>query len=94
MAGRPKIPRKVCCVTECKCFIPDKTLKKGCGVDILPDEIEAIDLCDRQNLKQCEAAGKMNISQPTLGRILSSARKKLAQAVIKGEEIRIGQFSS
>lgn len=90
MAGRPKIPRKVCCVTECKCFTPDKTSKKGMGVDLLSDEIEAIDLCDRQNLKQSEAADRMKISQPTLGRILSKAHKKLAQAVIKGEEIRIG----
>jgi uncharacterized protein len=89
MAGRPKIPRNTCCVTGCTCFKPNKTSKKDNGVDLLSDEIEAIDLCDRQNLKQKEAAIKMKISQPTLGRILASARQKLAQAIIKGGEIRI-----
>jgi uncharacterized protein len=89
MAGRPKIPRKTCCVAECTCFKPNKYPKDDFGVDLLPDEIEAIDLCDRQNLKQKEAAEKMKISQPTLGRILASAHQKLAQAVIKGGEIRI-----
>lgn len=90
MAGRPKIPRKTCCVTRCSCFKPNKTSKEGFGVHLFPDEIEVIDLCDRQNLKQKDAAIKMKISQPTLARILSSARRKLAQAVIKGGEIDIG----
>jgi len=89
MAGRPKIPRRTHCVTGCRCFIPDIISKKNKGVDLLRDEIEAIDLCDRQNLKQKDAAIKMKISQPTLGRILASARQKIAQAVIKGGEIRI-----
>jgi uncharacterized protein len=89
MAGRPKIPRNVCCVPKCTCFVPD-IKKSGSGVILLPDEIEAIDLCDRQNLKQKEAAIKMKISQPTLGRILSGAHQKIAQAVIKGKKIRIG----
>jgi predicted DNA-binding protein (UPF0251 family) len=90
MAGRPKIPRKTCCLTGCSCFKPNKTSKKDFGVRLFVDEIEALDLCDRQNLKQKDAAVKMNISQPTLARILSGARGKLAQAVIKGGEINIG----
>lgn len=90
MAGRPKIPRKMCCVTGCTCFKPNIVSKKNNGVDLLRDEIEAINLCDRQNLNQKDAAIMMKISQPTLGRILSSAHQKLAEAVIKGEEIRIG----
>jgi predicted DNA-binding protein (UPF0251 family) len=89
MAGRPKIPRKTCCVAECSCFKPNKYPQKDFGVDLLHDEIEAIDLCDRQNLKQKEAADRMKISQPTLARILSGAHQKLAQAIIKGGEIRI-----
>ena len=89
MAGRPKIPRKICCKALCSCFRPDKNNKNSSGVSMLPDEIEAIDLCDMKGLKQKDAAEKMNISQPTLARILSSAHKKLAEAVVKGEIIRI-----
>ena len=89
MAGRPKILRNTCCVTKCSCFKPNKSSQGNLGIDLMPDEIEAIDLCDKQNLKQKDAAVKMEISQPTLGRILSSAHKKLAQAIIGGGEIRI-----
>lgn len=54
-----------------------------------PDELEAIRLCDLENLDQVEAAQKMKISQSTLGRILCSARKKIAQALIQGKAIKI-----
>lgn len=53
------------------------------------DEIEALKLHDVDNLEQIEAAKKMKISQPTFGRILDSAYKKLADALIKGKAIRI-----
>jgi predicted DNA-binding protein (UPF0251 family) len=89
MAGRPKIPRETNCKTECSCFLPNKTSKKGMDVNLFPDEIEAIDLCDRQNLRQIDACKKMKISQSTFARILSSAHQKLANAVIGGGEIRI-----
>jgi predicted DNA-binding protein (UPF0251 family) len=90
MAGRPKIPRKTCCVAKCSCFKPNKASQKKFDIHLFPDEIEVLDLCDKQNLKQKDAALKMKISQPTLARILSSARGKLAQAVINGGEINIG----
>ena len=49
----------------------------------------AIRLCDFKNLSQIEAAKRMRISQSTLGRILGSARKKIAEALIKGKAIKI-----
>lgn len=58
-------------------------------VILLSDEIEAIKLHDVDNLEHIEAAAKMNISQPTFGRILNSAYKKIGQAIIKGQAIRI-----
>lgn len=54
------------------------------------DEFEAIKLHDVEELDQNEASRKMRVSQPTFARILSSAHKKLAGALVKGEEIRIG----
>ncbi len=53
------------------------------------DEFEAVRLKDLEGLEQKEAAEKMDVSQPTLHRILESARKKVADAIVNGKEIRI-----
>jgi len=53
------------------------------------DEFEALKLHDCDNLNQTEAAKKMNISQPTFGRILDRAYKKIAQALVLGKAIKI-----
>jgi len=53
------------------------------------DEHEAIRLNDLEGLEQEEAAEKMNISRQTFGRILASARKKIADAIINAKAIRI-----
>ncbi|MDI6603010.1 MAG: DUF134 domain-containing protein [Patescibacteria group bacterium] len=58
-------------------------------VDLGVDELEALRLCDYKNLEQIEAAKKMKISQSTLQRILTSARKKVAEALIEGKAIKI-----
>lgn len=53
------------------------------------DEFEAIRLIDFKEIPQEEAAEKMQISQPTLSRILKSARKKISDAIINGKAIKI-----
>jgi hypothetical protein len=53
------------------------------------DELESLRLCDYKNLEQKEAAKRMKISQATLWRILTSARKKVAGALIEGKAIKI-----
>ena len=53
-------------------------------------EFEAIRLVDLENVEQNKAGEMMGISQPTLSRLLKSARKKISQAIIKGKAIRIG----
>jgi len=58
-------------------------------VDLGSDELEALRLCDFENLSQVKAAQKMGISQSTLQRILTSARKKVTEALIKGKAIKI-----
>ena len=57
--------------------------------ELFPDELEALKLHDVDGLDQISAAKKMNISQPTFGRILDKAYKKIAIAVIKGKAIKI-----
>lgn len=54
-------------------------------------EFEAIRLIDFQEIEQNEASKKMEISQPTLSRLLKSARKKISDAIINGKSIRIEQ---
>ncbi len=53
------------------------------------DEFEAIRLSDFEGLTQEKAAEKMKVSQPTFNRILSSARRKIADALVNGKAIRI-----
>jgi len=53
------------------------------------DEVEAIRLADYEGLYQEEAAERMKISRQTFGNIVSSARRKIADAVINGKAIRI-----
>ena len=58
---------------------------------LLPDELEALKLYEIDGLEQTKAAQKMKISQPTFARILASGSKKIAEAIIRGKAIRIGQ---
>ena len=87
---RPKLCRRLR-------FQPDVLYFKPQGVPLhqleeivlLPDELEALKLYEIDGLEQTKAAEKMNISQPTFARILDSAQKKVAEAIIKGKAIKI-----
>ena len=76
-------------------FIPGVTRFRPVGVKsptetiLTIDELEALRLKDIGGLVQGKAAKKMNISQPTFHRLLMSARKKVANALVRGESIRI-----
>lgn len=52
-------------------------------------EFEAIRLIDYKHISQKEAGTQMQVSQPTLSRILSTGRGKIADAIINGKAIRI-----
>jgi len=53
------------------------------------EEFESIRLIDFEKISQEEASKKMQISQPTLSRILTNARNKIADAIINGKAIKI-----
>lgn len=53
------------------------------------DELEAIKLHDVDCLDQIESSKRMDISQPTFGRILDKAYKKIAEAIVFGMAIKI-----
>lgn len=51
------------------------------------DELEAMKLCDLDDLTQEEAGARMGVSRGTIQRILSLARKKVASALASGKAI-------
>jgi predicted DNA-binding protein (UPF0251 family) len=63
-------------------------------VRLTVDEFEAIRLADLENLYQEQAAEKMNISRQTFGRIIDSAHRKVAEALVQGKALKIegGEF--
>ncbi len=53
------------------------------------DEFETVKLADFEGMNQREASAIMHVSQPTFNRILSSARSKIAKALVQGCVLRI-----
>ena len=93
--ARPIQCRRVSSVPESNYFKP-----RGIPLSVLEevvlavDELEAIRLADLEGLYQEQAAEKMNVSRQTFGRIIESAHKKVADALVKGKALKIegGQF--
>lgn len=87
---RPRLCRKI----E---FNPDITYFKPRGVpmrnleviELTMEEMEAYRLRYMNELEQQEAADKMHTSQSTYQRILYSAYKKIADALVNGKAIKI-----
>ncbi len=53
------------------------------------DELESLRLADLLSYSQENAAVEMNVSRATFGRIVGSARKKLADAILNGKAVKI-----
>lgn len=53
------------------------------------EEMEAVKLKDLDGHDQTQAAERMETSQSTFQRILSSARRKIAESIIEGKALRI-----
>ena len=77
--------------------LPQVTYFKPAGVPLAHlqetrlsvEEAEAIRLKDIEGLAQDDCAQKMSVSRPTFARILLSARRKMADALLNGKAIRI-----
>lgn len=53
------------------------------------EEYEAIRLCDHEKMNHQQASALMAVSRPTLTRIYSRARQKIAEALVTGKQIII-----
>ena len=88
--SRPKLCKKIR-------FNPDITYFKPQGapmrfldiVEITAEEVEALRLKNDKNLDQEKAAKMMRTSRSTFQRILTSAYKKLTNALINGKAIKL-----
>ena len=89
------MPRPTCCrlvanAPVCIFFKP-----RGvplCELEVVTlslDELEALRLADLEGLYQEEAAMKMKVSRPTFARIIESARRKAAEALVKGKALKL-----
>ena len=58
-------------------------------VELTVEEAEALRLKNMKDFNQIEGAKKMNTSQSTFQRILSSAYRKITEALIEGKAIKI-----
>ena len=87
---RPKKCRLVSSLPNITYFkpagVPLRFLSEVC---LSVEEGEALRLKDLENLEQIEGAQKMGVSRPTFQRILGSAHKKVADAILNGKAIKI-----
>lgn len=89
------MPRPVCCRRigpgpASRGFSPTQDASPaGAEIVLLLDELEAVRLADLERLYHQQAADEMNISRQTFGRILDSARAKIAEAVVNGRPLRV-----
>lgn len=87
---RPKKTRWVKCLPGERCFRPIcKKSGKLAGVTLSLDEFEAMRLACLEGLKQEDAAKYLRISRPTFSRIVTSACKKVADALVNVKAIKI-----
>jgi len=88
--ARPRRFRRISEEPQIRCFKPEREdLDSFEPIEILIDEFEAIRLRDYHDIQQKRSAEIMGVSQPTFHRILTSARKKIANALINGNTIVI-----
>jgi predicted DNA-binding protein (UPF0251 family) len=87
---RPFAPRRIG-------YLPGATYFKPAGVPMRAleevtltlDEFEAVRLADLEGLYQEQAAEQMQVSRQTFGRIVDSAHRKVAEALVHGKALRV-----
>jgi len=86
---RPKKTRLVSAYPTIAAFVPHGMPLTG-EVSMSIEELEAIRLSDFEHLDQEAAAGMMEVSRHTFGRILANARNTIAEALVTGKALKIG----
>ena len=88
--ARPIKQRCINCVPVASYFkpagIPMRELDE---IVLAKDELEAMRLTDLEGLYQADAAERMGVSRQTIGNILISVHRKVADALLNGKALRI-----
>lgn len=84
---RPRKCRKVCRMPAVNEFHPAGKTTKCIALTV--DEYETIRLLDKEGFSQEECARFMQVARTTVQQIYTSARKKIANALVDGIGIRI-----
>ena len=87
--GRRKKVRYIQIMPQISQFSPRGKPGRPDEIELKVDEFEALKLADYQGYDQTEGAKAMGVSRPTFGRILRSAHKIVATALVNGKIIRI-----
>lgn len=87
---RPTCCRRVAATPACLLFkpagVPCSALEQ---LVLTVDELESLRLADLEGLYQEQAATRMGVSRATFGRIVESARKKVARMLVEAKALRI-----
>lgn len=87
---RPKLCRRIKFNPKVTFFKPQGVPMRDLDiVELTTEEVEALRLKNLKELDQVECAKLMKTSQSTFQRIISSANKKMSQALIQGKAIKI-----
>ena len=92
MSPRPCKPRKVSnppLISGLKPYGDKLKMDNVSSIFLYLEEYEAIRLCDYEIMNHEQAAKMMDVSRPTLTRIYTSARRKIADALVNGRQIII-----
>ena len=79
--------RTICIQPQCTRFVAEGADPDAGTMTITLDMLEAMRLVDTENLAQQQAARQMNVSTPTLCRILAEGRRRTALALLNGTTI-------
>jgi len=61
-------------------------------IELGRDELEALKLCDLEGFTQHQAGQKMGVSRGTVQRLVSSARRKVARALVEGAALVLEEY--
>lgn len=88
---RPRKCRRVCRMPATTRLCP-QGMRSGAGgeaIQLAVEEYETIRLIDYYGMTQEECAVSMNVARATVQSIYAAARKKLAQCLVDGRELKV-----
>jgi len=87
---RPKKTRWIKCSTAQRIFKPQvKAISANNQIILSLDEFEAVRLLDYEHFSQIAVAKQMHVHRSTVSRIISSARHKIAQALVDINTLKV-----